>query len=138
MNASAASTTNATISSPNAEPALPARYIFNKLHITKPPEIVRAEEQAPCLDDKALVDYVVLTVSDPFADAVITGIGLAVAADTADSIDVAMVGGYVGIKERGIRSVGESCSAFGAVIEYAVFFCAGDLVPFDPNAVLLG
>lgn len=109
MNASAASTTNATISSPNAEPALPARYILNKVHIIKPPEIVRSEEQAPRLDDKAPVDCVVLTVSDPFADAVITGISLAVAADTADSINVAMVRRYVGIEERGIRGVGESC-----------------------------
>ena len=40
-----------------------------------------------------------LTVGDPFSDAVITGIGNAVAADTTDSIDVAMVGGYVGIEE---------------------------------------
>lgn len=60
---------------------------------------------------KAPVDYVVLAVGDPFADAVIAGIGHAVVADTADSINVAMVGGYVGIKERGIRGVGESCPA---------------------------
>ena len=32
-----------------------------------------------------------LTIGDPSSDAVITGIGHAVAADTADSIDVAMV-----------------------------------------------
>lgn len=91
----------------------------------------------PCLDDKAPVDYAVLTIVDSFADVVVAGIGIAVTADTANGVHIWMTGGYVGIKERGISGVSESCPASGAVIEHTVFFGAAYLVPLDPDAALL-
>lgn len=99
--------------------------------------IVRSEEQAPCLDDKAPVDYAVLTIVDSFADTVVAGIGIAVTADTANGVHISMTGGYVGIEERGISGVGEPCPASGAVIEYAVFLRTAHFVPRDPNTAAL-
>ena len=77
----------------------------------------------------------VLTIVDSLADAVVAGIGLAVTTDTTNGIDISMTGGYVGIEERGIGGVGESCPALGAVIEYAVFLSARNLAPADPYTV---
>ena len=88
-------------------------------------------------NDKAPVDYAILLMVDSFADAVVAGIGIAVTADTANGVHISMTGGYVGIKERGISGVSESCPALGTVIEHAVFLCAAYLIPLNPNAALL-